>query len=158
MPPGARFPDGWKFIIDPTIEGNRTKSAPVKGAEGLKILPPTGSFRYNSVEAAKARHAKGLKDVCPGPFYAHIGVVSTDVSRSLTLGSESISLSHASDEDGSPQERRGVSSPMTLEDLLKNKCGECVTCAKDDCGRCASCVSHSNSKVCIPKVSREEVG
>jgi hypothetical protein len=79
MPPGARFPDGWTFIIDPTMERHQMHEAPVKGAEGLKIFPPTGSYRYtyNSVETAISQNARVLKDVCPGSFYAHIGVVAS---------------------------------------------------------------------------------
>jgi hypothetical protein len=53
----------------------------------------------------------------------------------------------------SPREKCGDSSPMTLEELLNNKCGECVNCMKDDCGRCTACVANSNTQVCIQKVS-----
>ena len=54
-----------------------------KGAEGLKIIPPTGSYHYNSVETAMSQNAHVVKDVCPGSFYMHIGVATMDESRSL---------------------------------------------------------------------------
>ena len=77
MPPAARFPDGWTFVIDLTVDSE----APMKGVEGLKIFPPTGCRHYNSVETAMSRNVRALKDVCPKSFYAHIGVVATDASR-----------------------------------------------------------------------------
>ena len=120
--------------------------APVKGAEGLKIFPPTGSYRYsyNSVETAISRNARTLKDICPRSFYTHIGVVAKDSSRSL-ISVSLVSRSDVSDED--------VLSPMTLEELLENKCGGCFNCEKEDCGRCASCVLNPQIQVCIQKVS-----
>jgi hypothetical protein len=96
MPPGARFPDGWKFVIDPTVEGFQSCREPIadpsiegytgaKGLKiltGLKILPPTVSRgTYYSVEGAKSHYQKSLKDVCAQPFYAHIGVVAVSGSR-----------------------------------------------------------------------------
>jgi hypothetical protein len=137
MPPGSKFPDGWKFVIDPTIEGYQSCRAPLKGAEGLKILPPTGTFYYYSVEGAKVRNSTRLKDVCARPFYAHIGALATDESR-LTSGS-SLSRSNVSDEDMRPQER----------------CGECENCTKDACRRCTQCRLHNlgRSSDCFQKVS-----
>jgi hypothetical protein len=131
--------------------------APIKGAEGLKIFPPKGSFRYNSVETAISRNARVLKDVCPGSFYAHIGVVAMDASRSL-ISVSSVSRSDVSDEDVLPRSRCGshvLLTPMTLEELLQKKCGECFNCEKDDCGHCASCVLNPRTQVCIQKVSSQ---
>jgi hypothetical protein len=45
------------------------------------------------------------------------------------------------------------SAPMTLEELLQNRCGECVNCKKEDCGRCASCATNRGTNNCIRKVS-----
>lgn len=85
MPPEAMFPDGWKFVIDPTMtrEAYQRGKVPVKGTEGLKILPPILSRgTYYSVEGAIGHHPVSLRRVRPRIFYAHIGVVTA--SRSLT--------------------------------------------------------------------------
>lgn len=134
MPPGAKFPVGWKFLIDPAMEGYQSSWAPMKGAEGLKILSPTGAYCFYSVEQAKAGHFARLKDVCARAFYAHIGALATDESR-LASGS-SVSHSDVSHEDMLPQER----------------CGECANCTKDACGRCLQCRSHQRSRDCFQKV------
>jgi hypothetical protein len=84
MPPGARFPDGWTFIIDPTVDEHQMHEVLRKGAEGaegLKIFPPTVSCHDNSVETAMSRNVRALNDVCPKSFYAHIGVVVTNALR-----------------------------------------------------------------------------
>jgi hypothetical protein len=84
MPPAARFPDGWKFIIDPTIEGYTMEQQGTKGRnmlKGLKILPPNFRAGYYSVEGAKSHYRKSLKDVSARSFYTHIGVVSASKSQ-----------------------------------------------------------------------------
>jgi hypothetical protein len=135
MPPGANFPVGWKFVIDPTMEGYKSFWAPMKGAEGLKILSPTEACFY-SVERAKAYFSSKRKDICERSFYAHIGALATDGSR-LASGS-SASRSDASHEDTRPQEI----------------CRECENCTKDPCGRCSRCKSHhlGRSRDCFQKV------
>ena len=126
-----------------------------KGAEGLKIILPTGSHRYNSMETAMSRNAHVVKDVCPGSFYTHIGVAATDESRSL-ISVLSVSCFDVSDEDVLPDitcRSQAVSLPMMLEELLKNKCGGFFNCEKDDRGRCASCVLNPQTQFRIQKVS-----
>jgi ankyrin repeat protein len=44
-------------------------------------------------------------------------------------------------------------APMTLEEMLKNRCNKCVNCTKENCGRCASCTTKRSTNNCIRKVS-----
>ena len=141
MPPSSGFPKGWKFIIDPEIAHYHADRAPMKCLEGLKLLPPDRVTGYYSVEAAQRRMGQVLKDVIAEKFYAHLGAISSSAK--------------APKRNALPDNLISRQSPMTLEELLKYGCGECVNCDKDDCGLCASCLSNgvSRRRVCIQKVS-----
>lgn len=73
MPPASNFPEGWKYIIDPEIEGYHLEKAPMECLEGLKLLPPSGHFEFYSVEGAKRARRKTLKNVSADNFYEYLG-------------------------------------------------------------------------------------
>lgn len=91
MPACSKFPKGWRFFIDPMLDGYRKGKAPMKEAEGLKILPPNGSFGYYSVERAvgKGCNRSGLRDVDANEFYKYIGVVSRSRPEAMAMQRQS---------------------------------------------------------------------
>lgn len=76
MPASAKFPAGWKFIIDPERKSYsiNARLAPMKGAHGLKILAPSGREYYSVERAQNTGREKGaLKDASADVFYEYIG-------------------------------------------------------------------------------------
>jgi len=163
MPSSAKFPAGWKFIIDPEREGYLDHLAsPLEGAYGLKILPPTTAREWYTVEKAVAHNRLALKDVSADAFYEHIGV-NTRSQKSAKKPSRSADKTKptslppkASRTSGGGTRGKGPNLPMSLEELFQSRCGGCVNCEKDDCGQCSSCLSNRGSgrqAVCLQKVS-----
>jgi hypothetical protein len=90
MPPSSKFPEGWRYVIDPTIpnfDNNKAEIVIRLGVRGLKLFPPTGIFSYYSVEAAKSypNYKKALADVSPEDFYQHVGGLFSRSPRRETL-------------------------------------------------------------------------
>ena len=136
--PAVGLPDGWTFAFQEEKPSSKNAYIP-----GLWIFWKKKQFR--SVEAACAVVPTILEEN-PGAvndFYTHVGIDLTRVLGSLQSQQPSLVTNGLG----------AVSSPMTLEELLKHKCGECMNCHKDDCGRCASCMLNPRTQVCIQKVS-----
>lgn len=102
MPPSSKFPEGWRYYIDPSMpnfDRQKAKTAIRLGIEGLKLLPPTGIYSYYSVEAAKSypNYRRVLADVSPEGFYQHIGALFSgpprlETASQLSLPQESLSI------------------------------------------------------------------
>jgi len=138
VPPSAKFPAGWKFIIDEKREGygpNAGLAPPMKGAFGLKLLAPTGT-EYYSVERAKGHQNTVLKEVSAKAFYEHIGASKSTPQKSTPNANRA----SAGISGGTPRNGR---------------CGVCENCQKEACGNCASCSSSSRgtSRRCFQKVT-----
>jgi len=87
MPPAAKFPSGWKYVIDPTREGYLQRATalglPMNGVYGLKFVSPTGR-EYYAGDKAKAHNFQALRDVSVDAFYEHIGVESNAMKPTKT--------------------------------------------------------------------------
>lgn len=94
MPPSSKFPEGWKFVIDPSMPSYETHRANIAirlGVRGLKLYPPIGKLSYYSVEAAKnSNNTRALADVSPEGFYQHIGALCYGPPRCETASQLSL--------------------------------------------------------------------
>lgn len=143
MPRAANFPEGWKFVIDPTrksYKNNDFLAPPMKGAYGLKILAPAG-HEYYSVKRAKANNKSLLKEVSADAFYEHIGVLRSKSPPKASLFS-----------DGPNGSMQVIPSIENARSTPKS-CGACKNCTKPACGKCARCKSGA-SRQCFQKVSQ----
>lgn len=148
------LPPGWTFFFAEDTPRNYCK---IPYVPGLYVYHPEGTRFFRSVESVVKFVPKSLElnPTAVGDFNQYIGVESVQ-----EVGGEA--LENVSARSGpSPTRRKKIPasilsrrSPMSLKELLKYGCGQCINCEKDDCGRCASCVSNRSSyrQVCIQKV------
>jgi len=108
MPQSSGFPPGWRFVIDQTMDGyskeKAGKSQTIAPLEGLKLLPPSGTISYYSVEAAVLQNHAALAGASPEEFYQHIGAMPalTEAVSKTTCG--------------------------VCENCTKDACGRCAEC------------------------------
>lgn len=145
MPVEARFPPGWKYVIDPTRKSYKVNAGlapPMKGAYGLKILAPAG-HEYYSVERATTNNKSVLKEVSIDAFYEYIGAPRSKATSNTGL----LTANNA----------KGASKPSLPTANTRDaprSCGVCKNCTKEACGKCARCTASpcGTSPRCFQKV------
>ncbi len=143
------FPSGWTYIFAEDMPNPNKNKLYVPG---LTMFYPNSTKFFRSAEAAASFDPSVLVENphAVAIFYEHVGI-----KRDVTSTSSG-SKSKATAASGNGSALASQVSPMTLQELLKRRCGKCVHCTKTDCGRCAACVSNRRSlsqrQVCIQKV------
>lgn len=172
--PGILLPN-WTFLFtqDKRYDcGNGKRSH----TPGLFIYHPDGKTTFRSVKTA-VRCIPKLSLNNPSvvaDFNRHIGV-TTPTEKGTTLGDSNgagkaivkplssskakgpVTAKKSAVSPKSAAVSKPAGSPMSLEELLKASCGDCLNCKKEDCGKCYSCISNRTSyrkEVCLQKVRR----
>jgi len=158
--PAQGLPPTWTFLFKENRRyANKNKNKAC--TPGLYIYNPKHpKVCFRSVEAAVNQWQKEVMSFNPNAvadFNGHIGVTL----QSATMASTSLPPT-APSSGKKPANIGGKSlvSAMTLEELYRSRCGECVNCKKHDCGQCSSCLSNCSSRhqrVCLQKVSSNNV-